>query len=202
MGMLGLPATAGTRFYHFGTPLGGDIERFGYADPGGIFNIYDEADPRFPWGSNRVDMVGSFDLSQAPTDSAVLRLLVTGAYRGRGRDLPGSSPVDVVIAGSGRNVSLADFYPGDAYYLETSVPVGDYSSAPYVVDIDVTGIFASLWAAGETYAAVRLGTRASTTSSASFVSFAFSPNGAVPEPSSASLLAIALVLIALLRRFR
>ena len=99
--------------------------------------------------------------------------------------MPFPAQLIVGVFGGSEVVSLADLpSPESIFNRNYTIPLGDYSLSPFVLDIDLTKSVQSLMSSGYQYAEVYLGTAENHLLGPEQVTFSFD---AIPEPSSLTL---------------
>lgn len=160
-GLLGTPVSVRVRSVNFYLgPEGGwdSSQSLAYVNPTSSMRVDNFKDDRVPYGFLH-DLAADFSLSSISTGTTVtLRLLVHEALVNETTSLPFPVPLDVRVFGGSGVVSLADFPPPGSTWGQYSIPPGDHSQSPYVLDIYLTIYVQYLISNGYQYAGVYLGT--------------------------------------------
>jgi hypothetical protein len=154
------PVSLGVRnaTYNIPYPVGPSGQFLSTPDPAGGFTISDDRDPRSAGLGFTQDAAMDFRISSLASGSATLRLSIAEVLLNRSPNVFYSLPLDVTLFKGSGVVTLADFPSlpnGGAEYL---LAVGDYSSSPYELNVDVSTYVSSLLASGSSFLGVYLHT--------------------------------------------
>jgi hypothetical protein len=142
---------------HF--PVSPTYEFLRTLDPTAGFEVFDDRDPRNMGAGSLQDAAMDFQISSVSQNApATLRLFISEALLNQRSDLQYNLPLSVSIYNGSGVVTLADFPPLGGGWGQYTIPVGNYTAAPYELDMDVSGLVSDLQGRGSDFLAVYINT--------------------------------------------